>query len=480
MPADLTELADLLHDSAVLHRFVDFIGEYCKEQERSQTYADSSELFFTYVEDLAEGIKQELATEIKRAKRFPSRVPILRSNIWTLKNYLRLLHALIKPVADAHTLTIPAPLVELASNQLQRTERMSNSRIAVLLTSEFMYFQRPHTDIKEQARIVETFIRNARFPAKLGFIELPYSQGPSFFTNLAIYHEIGHFVYEELSNSNLPHAPTVSLKSAIVRSVKQALGKRSKDPEIFALAARIVESWVQEIFCDLFAIRTIGPAFSFAFIEILGMLGYLSQNATLRFNPTHPAAACRFAEHVNMLRDDSWWDAISNVKANQKKLLEGLANLSPSSYTFYFDEQTVGPKKLVRAFLDMVIPAIRKLVRQITPEVGSAVRRFTQDRGAVEQCLRAGVVPHTTTRGTPDPVSLINAAFCYYLTSLPNLVKRFEEAKDHDKVSVHSLWTKRLEMWTMKAIEDAQMQHTLERLKKTALWSSLKKKSYSG
>jgi hypothetical protein len=148
MPTDLTELADLLHDSAVLHRFVDFIGEYCKEQERSQTYVDASELFFEYVEDLAEGIKQQLSSEIKRAKRFPSRIPILRSNIWTLKNYLRLLHALIKPVADAHTLTIPAPLVELASSQLQRTEGMSNSRIAVLLTSEFMYFQRPHTDIK--------------------------------------------------------------------------------------------------------------------------------------------------------------------------------------------------------------------------------------------------------------------------------------------------------------------------------------------
>ena len=41
-----TGLADLLHDAAVLHGFVDFIEAYCREQERSQTYVDSSGLFF--------------------------------------------------------------------------------------------------------------------------------------------------------------------------------------------------------------------------------------------------------------------------------------------------------------------------------------------------------------------------------------------------------------------------------------------------
>src|SRR5258708_5802572 len=169
-------LGELLHDASVLHRFVDFIEEYCKEQERSQTYVDASGVFFQYVEKLAVGIKKELGKEIKRAKRFPARLHLLRSKIWTLKNYLGLLHALIKPAADAHTLTIPAPLIDLASAQLQRVERMKNSKIVILLTPEFMYFQRPHTDIKDQARLVESFVPQASFPLKLGFIELPYSQ----------------------------------------------------------------------------------------------------------------------------------------------------------------------------------------------------------------------------------------------------------------------------------------------------------------
>jgi hypothetical protein len=210
---------------------------------------------------------------------------------------------------------------------------------------------------------------------------------------------------------------------------------------------------------------------------MLGMLGFLSESATLKFNPTHPATACRFAEHVQMLRHDTWWDAISNVEADQKKLLEKLAALPRSRYKFYIDEKTQGPQRLVDGFLDVVVPAIRRLVVQVTPDNVTAVKRFKKVRSSIEDCLNVGVVPHTTGAGAPDPVSIINSAFCFYLTSLPEVVKRFEGAKAENDVAVHSLWTKRLEMWTMKAIEDAQMQDRLKATKGTALWSSLEKKS---
>src|SRR5262249_7440328 len=150
---------------------------------------------------------------IDLATRFPTRLVVLRRNMLTLKYYLQKLHTLIKPAVDAHTLSIPAPLIKLASQQLQRVDGMKGSRIVILLTPELMYFQTPHTNVKKQAKIVESFIPRAKFPAKLGFIELPYSQGPSFFKNVAVYHEIGHFVYEELSNRTPPHPEIVKLKS---------------------------------------------------------------------------------------------------------------------------------------------------------------------------------------------------------------------------------------------------------------------------
>jgi len=452
-----TGLADLLHDAAVLHRFLDFIEEYCKEQERSQTYVDSSGLFFEYVEKLAIGIKQELRHRVERATRFPKRLSIIRRELLTFKYYLRLLHTLIKPAADAHTLTIPEPLVALASDQLQLVDGMANSHVLILLTSEFMYFQRPHTDIKDQARNVGSIIPEASFPPKLGFIELPYSQGPSFFTNLAIYHEIGHFVYEELSNRTPPYSAITTLRLVTARSLNRALGKNRRDRQAFAFGAKILENWTQEIFCDLFAIRLLGPAFSFALIEMLGMLGFLSRADWLRFNTTHPAPACRFAEHLKQRRADSWLQAIADVQAEQKRLLERLAALPSSSYTFYFDDKTPARRSLVDAFVDVVVPSIRKLVCQVTEGAIPSVNHFNQIRPQVQESFRAGVVPSTNKSDACDPVSIINSAFCFYLTSLPEVIKDFEKPTDQNNVATHSLWTKRLEMWTMKAIEDAQI-----------------------
>jgi len=385
--------------------------------------------------------------------------------MWTLKYYFRSLHTLIKPAADAHTLTIPAPLIGLACQQLQNVEGMKDSSVVILLTPELMYFQRMHTDIRDQARFVESFIPGASFPRKLGFIVLPYSQGPSFFTNLAIYHEIGHFVYEELSNLTTPHPDIAALRSAMAGSLNNAFGRGSRNRQAVALGAKIIENWTQEIFCDLFAIRLVGPAFSFALVEILGMLGFLERSATVRFNPTHPASAYRFSQHVAMLRDDTWWDAIADVRPEQKELLEKLAKIPRSSYRFYLDDRTRGRDSLMDAFLDSVVPAILKLVRQVTAatEPKQAVKRFKQNRSSITDCLWAGVVPHIANSGPPDPVSIINSAFCFYLKSLPDLIRKFEGPEGKNNVQKYSLWTARLEMWTMKAVEDSEIQDQFRR-----------------
>jgi hypothetical protein len=462
MQASLTAL---IHDGAVLHRFADFIEEYCKEQERSQRYIDASGEFFRYAERLARGIKLELRDEVERATRFKpeiaeSRIASLRRKMVTLKDYLRLMHTLIKPAADAHTLSIPAPLINLAFDQLRQIEGMKDSRIVVLLTPQLMYFQRPHTHVKQQAGRVDNLIPKTEFPAKLGFIELPYSQGPSFFTNLAIYHEIGHFVYEELSTLTLPNPHVAALESATDQSLTKFPELRG-DPQVRALAEKIIESWTQEIFCDLFALRLVGPAFSFALVEILGMLGSLSPEAMVTFDQEHPAPAFRFAEHVRFLREDSWWSAIAHIEPEQKKLLQKLARIPRSKYKVYADDE--GPKGLMGAFLDSIVPAIRELARHVTPEANSAAKRFRETRKTIEECLGVGVVPHANTSSPPDPVSIINSAFCFYLTSLPQVVMKFEGAVAKNNVRIRSKWTKKLEDWTMKAIEDSQVRSQFER-----------------
>jgi len=462
-------LTALLHDAAVLHRFSDFLEEYCKEQERSQRYVDASGDFFKYTEDLAREIKLELRRDIERTSLFPpriaaSRTASLRRKMLTLKDYLRLLHTLIKPAADAHTLSIPAPLINLACDQLRQIEGMGDSRIVVLLTPQLMYFQRPHTHVKQQAALVEKFVPQVLFPKKLGFIELPYSQGPSFFTNLAIYHEIGHFVYEELPSLPSSNASFTALGLARDHALME-FPRLRRDRQVRALAEKILESWTQEIFCDLFALRLVGPAFSFALVEILGMLGSLSSEAMVTFDQEHPAPACRFAEQVRLLRQDSWWDAIAHIEPEQKKLLERLAKTPRAKYKVYAGDER-GPEALMRPFLDSIIPAIRNLVRQVTPDAKSVAKRFRETRRVIEDCLEVGVVPHAKTATPLDPVSIINSAFCFYLTKLPKIVTKFEGGAAERNVGTRSKWTGKLEDWTKKAIEDSQIRRQFERTRR--------------
>jgi hypothetical protein len=104
----------------------------------------------------------------------------------------------------------------------------------------------------------------------------------------------------------------------------------------------------------------------------------------------------------------------------------------------------------------------------VTPGPIPAVRRFQKNRQVIEDCLRVGVVPHSTSRSRLDPISIINAAFCSYLTSLPEIIRQFEGAEAENDVAVRSRWTKWLEMWTMKAIDDSHIQRRFNTLKGAA------------
>jgi hypothetical protein len=450
MPAGLDEL---LHNAAVLFRFADFIEEYCREQARSQRYVDASGEFFRYAGAFASAVKKYVRRNVELAGRFHKRVETIRPHLVGLSKYLQLLHTVIKPAADAHTLSIPAPLIKLATDTLELVKGIGASKVVVLLTPHFMYLQRPHTPFRDEARRAERIIPEAAFPEKLGFIEIPYSQGPGFFTNLVIYHEIGHFVYEELSTQSRRMKQVERLHSAMNNAVSKRVRSRS-DERTLAYIDDMITAWTQEIFCDLFAIRLIGPAFSFALVEMLAVLGLLAEKSRIKFDREHPAPAYRIAEHVRLLEKDSWWDAIADLEPEQKSILKALTKIPRSKYTF--DEEAPGKRGLVNVFLDSVVPEIRALIDTITPDPANAVNDFQKTRSGIEDCLRAGVVPHPKQSGSYEPVSVVNAAFCYYLTSLPKLVRKYEEPKFQQDVEKHSIWTDRLEKWTMKAVEDSQ------------------------
>jgi hypothetical protein len=50
----------------------------------------------------------------------------------------------------------------------------------------------------------------------------------------------------------------------------------------------------------------------------------------------------------------------------------------------------------------------------------------------------------------------VNASVCFYLTSMPKLMRSLQ-GQDPQNVSQRSHWIHRLESWTMKAVEDVRL-----------------------
>jgi hypothetical protein len=471
-------LDGLLHDAASVYRFVDFIEQYCAEQLVTQSYVKASASFFREISKLAKATKTYLSESIaaKAVERANAERDEDLDAAWyqnrrdaliTVKDVWKELQGYVKPVADAHTLRVPAALVDLATSQLKAIPTMADASIAVLLTPQLNYFQTSHTNLNVAAAALKRKIgirpppgpEDAETP-RIGFVELPYSQGPSFFTNLLLYHELGHYVFEELYPEE--HGQSNPISEAAEVALKEEYGRKFTHMPRYKRAGAIslVSSWAQEVFCDLFAIRLIGPALSFSTIEMFSLVGLLTPVNSLKFTPTHPAPASRLCQHREQLVEDGWWNEVKTLDCEQKLLMERMAQVPTSEYRFYADEVVAArDQRTISAYL-RVLPKIRKLVNEIIPPTNSELTAFRRERKDIAECFMHGIVPSRLVRRRKivpaHPVAVINAAFCFYLSSMSRLIKTLQD-QSPDKVKHRAHWTRRLEMWTIKAIEDFQL-----------------------
>ena len=185
-------------------------------------------------------------------------------------------------------------------------------RLAVILISpELNYLQYQHSKLKGFAsELSRTIPKSPTFPAKLGFIAIPFSQGGTVFTNTLIYHELGHFVFEELNKRRTLNA---AITSALTRTLRNAYTSLGYDEKAWCRSQLAI--WAEERFCDLFALWVSGPAYSFASMELLSLLGMLGTKGAKDFDSEHPPFAFRFSEHYDQLKKHKWWAAIESMSA---------------------------------------------------------------------------------------------------------------------------------------------------------------------
>jgi hypothetical protein len=332
----------------------------------------------------------------------------------------------------------------MAESHIRDLVGVKNSEVVVLLTPELMYFENRPSDLLGNGRV---------------FLEIPYSQAAGFFENLTIYHELGHYVWGRLA-ADVPRRPTFA---ALIESLEDIFTSKIASKVTQASGLDLIklayDSWTQDLFCDLYAVRHLGPAATFALIDVLSLFGLMQDgdddtSNDVTFDQNHPAPALRFRTQLKRLRDDGWWSCIHTLRSEHISVIERLAKKEDSEYRFPLGNADL-PPELIHIFTE-IIPLIHELAIDVTPAVGSRSADFKTWREPLESCLVNSVVPSKLVEeraSSPTPVSMINAAYCVYLARLSELMDKLDgqliSAPEH-----RQRWVERLEAWTMKGIDD--------------------------
>jgi len=336
----------LKHEATSLYRLVDSIDRLVSEHESILAYTDATQIFFSEIHELAKATEAAISGIVERALRTAeeSASRYLRALI-ILKGRWKTLHTYVKPAIDAHTLNLPGPVVEMARDHLRGVPGLGSGpaggghdrEVVVLLTPHLMYYQRPESQL----------------PAWLIFVEVPYSQGPSFFSNLTIYHELGHYVFDSLAAAQEKGPAFVKLTEVQERAFAEMFGKAGPRESVRNWAKGVLDDWTAEVFCDLFALRHLGPAYAFALIDFLSLIGLMGEETEAKFDDDHPAPALRFREQLHRMKEDGWWKVVESLSSEHVSLVTKLA----AKTKYSFEHQETSLPQFIEAFQE-IIPSI--------------------------------------------------------------------------------------------------------------------------
>jgi hypothetical protein len=439
-------------DAASLYKFIDSVIQPCKSKSHF-SYTPPSQDFFTYIVGLGDATKKHISGVLGRLdlallNRDPADFERQARELVTLRFSWYTLHKFIRPALDAHTLESPYGLVDLLTQQLSNINGFNNTRFVLVHTSAVNYFQLESKAFQRLAHELSANIIGAPpFPADLAVVGIPYSQAEAVFLNSLIAHEMGHLSFQMKDVKTRFWALAVPIAS-------QFRSRFTRNEDLIACLNLMME-WMEEIYCDLFAICLAGPAFSFAFIELLA----LSRKPISTVSSTsHPADALRLREQARLLQapELGWW---TEVNSSANPFFSVLSQALSLDDTKFSSAGSLSQNILDTAsdcFLQLVDEPRRELM---TMFAGSNLKvvDFDKWRQRIDVSLSHGVVPSRLIIDgeacAPSGLTILNAAYMFYLESLDSLLDKIVSA-DPNCLECRSEWLRRVEMWTAKALED--------------------------
>ncbi len=459
----------LQREVASLYLFVETVSRTCAPPPQAVSYSESSSRFFDYISRLAERTKIHIEDFDGHADDEPEEFIEARTELLTLRVAWRELHQLIKPSVDADTLNQPTAMVAALVNRLHEVRGFESSDFTIFHTDSFDYAQiNPGATedlVAQLARIVDA----EPFPADLGLIGIPNSQGNALFLNCLLAHEIGEYAYAKRKiDSRLASHAAVALEKHMGEAFT------SKDMTVQSRITNTVLLWAKEIFCDLFAVRLIGPCYSFAYVELFDLANLLNKDGTIIISDTakppiqsyraHPSHPFRVKEQSELLKREGWWDLIKDMDSRHCAVLRALLALDAEA--FIDAENTAGGDKTlyVKALVE-ILPQVKEQVGKMTDGIDPRLHEYTMLWKPIGEYLGNGIVPSTLNVRNSEgalqevhatPITLLNASYRFYLEGVEELMSKIKDqnpASPRDRTA----WMKRIEGWTAKALEDVAL-----------------------
>lgn len=462
------DLDRLRHETAALYRFVQNIRDYASKTGGPRVYSEAGHRFLNHIGEIADATLLFL-------DRFPAAAPAdasLRSSylqkLATLQSCWETFHKFVKPAADCDTMHFPLPLVEALSHQVRQLRGFARVHFAVFHTDELTYLQLNTGRLRGLSKRLVALVPTAKiFPHELGLIGIPYSASKAVFANCIIAHEIGHFVFQTSASENW----RLSLDQAVELEIHAVFADITEPEWIdpIKVARECIRAWVQELFCDLFAVGLIGPAYSLAYVEFSRLHHLLEPEHNLSTSPadvnaSHPSDHWRLDWQTQMLERLGWWPLVDGSTADAARALQRIrAPISgqpvpPINRANIDDLLFPKSQEAFRRIASALLKRVEELLEPIRPDT----TRFEKLYLAIHPYLALGVVPSTIqfdgSDHFPDPVTLLNAGYKFYLESLPELISNVKDAKP-ESISERAYWGDKLELWIMKALEDYSLRN---------------------
>jgi hypothetical protein len=134
--------SSLIHEATSLFRLVESIDRFVGEHGNLYAYTPATRHFFRLIREHSENAKKDISEIIQQAALTSGPLASrYTGQLLIMKGRWKTIHTYITPATDAHTLKIPVPLIQMATEHLRLIPGIKDAGIVPLLTPELMYYQ---------------------------------------------------------------------------------------------------------------------------------------------------------------------------------------------------------------------------------------------------------------------------------------------------------------------------------------------------